>query len=157
VRRGRDLVLRADQATRQMMEQNSQESDGRLSDRLAALVGGVEEEFARPVTLEIAPAADDAAARISRPAMNLVARAAREALVNAAKHAGPCQLAVRVTVTRRNRLLLTVTDGGIGVGPRREEGYGTAALRRAVRRQGGVLRVNEVSTGGTKFAVSVPL
>jgi signal transduction histidine kinase len=157
VQRGRDLLLRADTATREVMEQNSQASQDRLSDRLATLVGSVEEEFARPVALEIAPAADDAANRMSRPALNLMARAAREALVNAAKHAGPCQLAVRVTVTRRNRLLLTVTDGGIGVGARREDGYGTAALRRAVRRYGGVLRVNGVATGGTKVAVSLPL
>jgi signal transduction histidine kinase len=94
---------------------------------------------------------------MTRSAANLVARAAREALVNAAKHAGPCQLAVTVTVTRRNRLLLTVTDGGIGIGRRRSDGYGTSALRRAVRRHGGVLRVDSVPTGGTKVAVSLPL
>jgi signal transduction histidine kinase len=157
VRRGRDLVLRADSATREVMEQLSQPTDDGLSDRLAALVGGIEEEFARPVQLDIARPAVLAARRIGRPALNLLARAAREALVNAAKHAGPCQLAVRVTVTRRNRLLLTVTDDGIGVARRRDEGYGTAALRRAVRRQGGVLRVDETTTGGTKVAVSLPL
>jgi signal transduction histidine kinase len=157
VRRGRDLLLRADDATRQVMERNSLASDDRLADRLTALVGSVEEEFARPVALEIAPAVLDAADAMSRPAINLMARAAREALVNAAKHAGPCQLAVRVTVTRGNRLLLTVTDGGIGVRARREDGYGTAALRRAVRHHGGALRVNGVATGGTKVAVSLPL
>lgn len=157
VQRGRDLLLRADAATREVMQQNSHAEDDRLSERLAELVGGVEEEFARPVQLEIEPMAVEAARSLSRPAMNLLARAAREALVNAAKHAGPCQLAVRVTVTRRHRLLLTVTDGGIGVAPRREDGYGTAALRRAVRKHGGALRVAEASTGGTKVAVSLPL
>jgi signal transduction histidine kinase len=157
VQRSRELLVRADVATRKVMEQNSQGSEEQLSDRLAALVGSIEEEFARPVALEIEPPAVEAASRMSQPAMNLVARAAREALVNAAKHAGPCQLAVRVAITHRNRLLLTVTDGGIGLGRRREEGYGTAALRRAVRRQGGAMRINETSTGGTKVAVSLPL
>lgn len=157
IQRARELLVRADVATRNVMEHNTPDSEDRLSDQLAALVGSIEEEFARPVALEVEPPAVEAASRMSRPAMNLVARAAREALVNAAKHAGPCQLAVRLTVTHRNRLLLTVTDGGIGVGRRREEGYGTAALRRAVRRQGGVMRVNETSTGGTKVAVSLPL
>jgi signal transduction histidine kinase len=157
VRRGRDLLMRADTATRQVMERNAQASESCLADRLAALVGSVEEEFARPVALEIAPAARDAVDEMGQSARNLIARAAREALVNAAKHAGPCQLAVRLTVTRRNRLLLTVTDGGIGVGVRREEGYGTAALRRAVRLQGGALRVNGIATGGTKVAVSLPI
>ena len=157
IKRGRDLLLRADIATRRVMEDNSQHIDDDLPDRLAALVGSVEEEFARPVALEITPLAAAAATTLSRSATNLVARAAREALVNAAKHAGPCQLAMKVTVTRRNRLLLTVTDGGIGVGSRREDGYGTRALRRAVRRHGGVLRVSAVSTGGTLVAVSLPL
>jgi signal transduction histidine kinase len=157
VQRGRDLLLRADDATRAVMERNSEASEDRLSARLAALAGSVEEEFGRPVALDIAPAADDAAGGFSRQAINLLARAAREALVNAAKHAGPCQLSVRVMVTRRHRLLLTVTDGGIGIGTRREDGYGTAALRRAVRRQGGAMRVIGVATGGTKVAVSLPL
>jgi signal transduction histidine kinase len=139
------------------MEDNSQHVDDHLPDRLAALVGSVEQEFARPVALEITPLAAAAATTLSRSATNLIARAAREALVNAAKHAGPCQLAMRVTVTRRNRLLLTVTDGGIGVGSHREDGYGTRALRRAVRRHGGVLRVSALSTGGTLVAVSLPL
>jgi signal transduction histidine kinase len=94
---------------------------------------------------------------MSQSAKSLIARAAREALVNAAKHAGPCQLAVRVSVTQRNRLLLTVTDGGIGVGARRGDGYGTAALRRAVRRHGGSLRVLGSAIGGTRVAVSLPI
>lgn len=157
VSRSRDLLLRADTTTRRIMEQNAQSGEDRLPDRLTALVDSIEEEFARPVALEIAPIAAEASIAMSRAATNLVARAAREALVNAAKHAGPCQLAVRVTVTRRNRLLLTVTDGGIGVGPGREDGYGTRALRRAVHRHGGLLRVNAVATGGTKVAVSLPL
>jgi signal transduction histidine kinase len=157
IKRGRDLLLRADTATRRVMEDNSRPVEDHLPDRLAALVGSVEEEFARPVALDIAPLAAAAAGTLSRSAISLIARAAREALVNAAKHAGPCQIAVAVTVTRRNRLLLTVMDGGIGVDPRHEDGYGTRALRRTVRRHGGVLRVSAASTGGTKVALSLPL
>jgi signal transduction histidine kinase len=157
IKRGRELLLRADTATRRVMEENSQHAEDHLPGRLAALVGSVEEEFARPVALDIAPLAAAAAGTLSRSATNLVARAAREALVNAAKHAGPCQIAVSVTVTRRNRLLLTVTDGGIGVGSRHGNGYGTRALRRTVRRHGGVLRVSAVATGGTNVALSLPL
>jgi signal transduction histidine kinase len=157
VERGRDLLLRAEAATRRVMEQNSHSEELGLAERLAALVGSIEEEFARPVALQIAPDAQAAAGTLTRSTTSLVARAAREALVNAAKHAGPCQLAVSVSVTRRNRLLLTVTDGGIGMGTAREDGYGTSALRRAVRRQGGLLRVASVPAGGTKVAVSLPL
>jgi signal transduction histidine kinase len=121
------------------------------------VVQAVEEEFGRPVSLDIAPDAAVATRALNRFAAGLLARAAREALVNAAKHAGPCRLGIRLTVTRRRRLLLTISDSGMGVGNRRGDGYGMAALRRAVRRHGGVLRVHPVSTGGTQVAVSLPL
>jgi signal transduction histidine kinase len=139
------------------MHRISDGDDSGLPARLAAVVGSVEEEFGKPVQLEIAPAAVDAARHMRRPAMNLLTRAAREALVNAAKHAGPCQLALRISLSRRKRLLLTVTDDGIGVADRSHRGYGTAAMRRAVRMHGGLLRVDEASTGGTKVTVSLPL
>jgi signal transduction histidine kinase len=157
IRRGRDLLLRADAATRQIMEQNSPPAEESLPDRLAAMIGGLEDEFGRPVVLDVSDEAARAARYMSRSALTLLTRASREALVNAIKHAGPCQLSVRASVTRRHRILVTVTDGGIGVKARRGDGYGTAALRRAVRLHGGVLRVAETSTGGTKVAVSLPL
>jgi signal transduction histidine kinase len=157
IRRGRDLLLRADAATRQIMEQNSPPVEESLPDRLAAMIGGLEDEFGRPVALDVSDEAALASRRMSRSALTLLTRASREALVNAIKHAGPCQLSVRASVTRRRRILVTVTDGGIGVNARRGDGYGTAALRRSVRLHGGVLRVAETSTGGTKVAVSLPL
>ncbi|MGO9957224.1 MAG: GAF domain-containing sensor histidine kinase [Solirubrobacteraceae bacterium] len=154
--RARELLARADAATRRLMERNSILEEAGFADRLASLVGEIEEEFDRAVALEVTPAAQRAAECLSAHGRQLIARAAREALVNAAKHAGPCQLSVRLTITRRNRLLLTVTDAGIGLGARRADGYGTAALRRAVRRHGGILRVNACSAGGTRVAVSLP-
>ena len=157
VERGRQLLLRADAATRRVMNENSLATHDGLSDRLAAVARSVEEEFDRRVALDIAPIVVDADPRLSGAVLNLLARAAREALVNAVKHAGPCQLGVRVTVTGGNRLLLTVTDRGIGLSAQRVDGYGTAALRRAVRSHGGVLRVHRVPTGGTRVAVSFPL
>jgi len=157
IRRSRNLLLRADEATRQIMEQNSPPCEESLRNRLGAMIRGVEDEFGRPVALDVSEDTALAARCMSRSALTLLTRAAREALVNAIKHAGPCQLAVRVSVTHRHRILLTVTDGGIGVKARRGDGYGTAALRRSVRLHGGLLRVAETSTGGTKVAVSLPL
>lgn len=155
--RARELLLRADAATRAIMDRNIDPDESRVSDVLARVITEVEEEYGRPAGLEVALAADEAAAGLSPAARQLVARTAREALVNAAKHAGPCQISVRLALTRRHRLLLTVTDAGVGLGPRRAEGYGTAALRRAVRRHGGTLRVTAASPiGGTRVAVSLP-
>ncbi len=157
IRRSHDLLLRADVATRKIMEQNSHPDDEPLSERLAATIGSLEGEFGRPVALDISDEAVAESSLLSRSALKLLCRAVREALINAIKHAGPCQLSVRVTVTRRHRILVTITDSGIGVTDRRGDGYGTAALRRSVRLHGGQLRVAETATGGTKVAVSLPL
>ena len=156
--RARDLLVRAEAATRAIMDRNAGPEETRLSELLARLIAEVEEEYGRAVGLEVSPASDDAAAALNSAARRLLARAAREAIVNAAKHAGPCQINVRLALTRRRRLMLTVVDGGVGVGPRRADGYGTAALRRAIRRQGGTLRVGAASpSGGTRVTTSLPV
>jgi signal transduction histidine kinase len=145
-------------AIRQAIRQLAPPSDDDFATRLAATVGAVEEEFGHSVQLEISPAASAALDTLGPARSGLLTKVAREALVNAAKHAGPCQLAVRVTVTRRGRLLLSVTDDGVGVGRRRREaGYGMAAMRRAVREHGGDLRLHAAATGGTRVSASLPL
>jgi signal transduction histidine kinase len=155
--RARDLLVRADEATRAIMDRNSRASDTGVSGLLAGVVTEIEDEYGRAVGLEVAPAADDAADDLSQAGRQLLVRAAREALINAAKHAGPCEVSVRLALTQRRRLLLTVTDTGVGVAARRGDGYGTAALRRAVRRQGGTLRVGAASAiAGTRVSVSLP-
>ena len=156
--RARDLLVRAEEATRAIMDRNAGPEETRVSELLARVISEVEEEYGRAVGLEVSPASEDAAAELTPVVRRLLARAAREAIVNAAKHAGPCQINVRLALTRRRRLLLTVTDAGVGVGPRRADGYGTAALRRAIRRHGGTLRVGAASaTGGTRVTASLPV
>jgi signal transduction histidine kinase len=158
IQRGRELVLRADAALREVMVNISPGGRDGLVERLAAAVHAVEEEFGRAVQLDIAPDAAEVAQDIDHPTMGVLARAAREALVNAAKHAGPCQLGITLRLSRRNRLVLTVTDHGVGLRTGCcPAGYGTAAVQRAVRLQGGSLRVESGATGGTRVIVSVPV
>jgi signal transduction histidine kinase len=156
--RAHDLITRSDAAVRELIDRSAQEQPGGLGERLGEVVGGVEDEFRRPVQLQISAPAAQAARSLTPHAENMLARVAREALVNAAKHAGPCQLAVHVTLTCRRRLMLSVTDDGIGTsGGGSSRGFGLASARRAVRRHGGSLRVHSGSAGGTRVAVSLPL
>jgi signal transduction histidine kinase len=155
--RARSLIVRADEAVRGIIQDLADRHPEGLEGLLVAVVTSVEDEFGQPVQLEIPPAAAAAAGALGRPSADLLAKVAREALVNAAKHAGPCQLALRVALTRRDRLVLAVADDGVGGDRGRSEGHGLASLRRAVRRQGGVLRVRVARTGGTTVTVSLPL
>jgi signal transduction histidine kinase len=95
---------------------------------------------------------------LRRPSADALIKAAREALVNAAKHAGPCRIRVQLTVTGRDRLLLTVIDDGVGrVRARTERGHGLSAVRRVLDAQSGCLRVGIAASGGTKVTASLPI
>ena len=158
LQRGRDLILRADAALREVMVTISPGEEDGLVARLAAVVHLVEDEFGRAVQLDIARDAAGLAEEVGTPAIDLLARAAREALVNAAKHAGPCQLGLTLRVSRRGRLVLIVTDHGVGLGNGgRRTGFGIAAVQRAARLQGGSLRVESGAAGGTRVILSVPV
>jgi signal transduction histidine kinase len=153
-----ELLVRGDAAVRDIIDRLSQRGPPDFPERLAEVASGIEDEFRRTVELDISNHAVLAAERLSPHARNLLAKVAREALVNAAKHAGPCRLSVSVSLTRRRRLLLSVSDDGIGVAARRRsDGFGLASTRRAVRRQGGALRVHARPAGGTTVVVSLPL
>jgi signal transduction histidine kinase len=156
--RTHELIARADAAVREVINAPEPAKPAGLGERLGEIVSAVEDEFRRPVQLVVSAPAAEAARTLSAHAHNLLGKVVREALVNAAKHAGPCQIAVSVSLTRRRRLLLSVSDDGIGTpSGRHADGFGLTATRRAVRRQGGVLRVHCGATGGTRVAVSLPL
>jgi signal transduction histidine kinase len=151
------LTLSAEQVVRTIIDgltpSSPEEDAGRL---LAGTVAAIEDEFGRSVKLRITPAAAAASHRLGSSATDLLAQVTREALVNAAKHAGPCQLSVRLSLAGGNRILLAVTDDGIGTRPG-TAGHGLASLRRAVRRHAGTLRVEGGATGGTTVTVGLPL
>ncbi|MGH2969865.1 MAG: sensor histidine kinase, partial [Solirubrobacteraceae bacterium] len=125
-----------------------------LAARLAAAAAEIQELHGIPVRLTVSPAAASVPS-LGEPVAGLVDRVAREALLNAAKHAGARRLEASVQV-RDGRLLLSVTDDGRGQGAS-PEGYGLAAIRRAVRRQGGTLTIGPRVPSGTDVVVSLPL
>ncbi|MEU5011700.1 GAF domain-containing sensor histidine kinase [Streptomyces sp. NPDC021749] len=78
-----------------------------------------------------------------------------EALSNAARHAGARHLEVTLSVTA-DRVTLTVTDDGVGVGDAPHTG-GLANLRARAEMHGGRLAVERPEGGGSRIVWWVPL
>jgi signal transduction histidine kinase len=129
-----------------------------LPSQLAAIVADVETEFGLAVRMDVSPAAEAASVDLRASTADALLRVARESLVNAAKHAGPCRVAVTLDADPKQSMQLTVLDDGIGLAVRRSDGgHGLAALRRVVRSTGGSLSVAAGVAGGTSIEVDVPL
>lgn len=154
----RALLVKGDEALRTVIHQLADTGADELAPELGRVVTEIEKEFQLRVHLEIADeAAAAAATELRQSERELLLRVAREALVNTAKHAGPCRAGVRVGLSRTRRLMLTVNDdgGGIAHGNARD-GHGLASLRRTVRSHGGILRVRS-GPAGTNVLLSLPL
>jgi signal transduction histidine kinase len=154
----RKLIARAEDALRSIIHEIAPKPAADLPSQLAAAVADVEDEFGLAVHMEISPAADAAASDLRVSAADALLRVARESLVNAAKHAGPCRVAVTLDAEPAKSVMLTVVDDGIGLSDRRSDGrHGLAALRRLVRNVGGSVSVTQGVAGGTSIRVDVPL
>ena len=77
-----------------------------------------------------------------------------EALTNAVKHAGDCDVVVAAR-TIDGRLRVVVTDDGTG-GADRDSGSGLAGLADRVHATGGTLKVVSPQGGGTRVEVNLP-
>ena len=91
----------------------------------------------------------------SDESVRLVWRVAQEAVRNALRHADADHLSVQVR-TVGSRLLLDVTDDGVGFAPRHGAGgIGLRSLRDLIRGAGGRLDVRSAPGGGTTVHVEV--
>ena len=109
VRHARGLLIRGDTTIRNVISRLSKAAPAAdLSSRLVSVVSGVEDEFSIAIRLQIDDEAAAGARRLRRAASDALVKVARETLVNAAKHAGPCRVDVRLEVSRRKRLTLEV-------------------------------------------------
>jgi signal transduction histidine kinase len=84
-----------------------------------------------------------------------VAAVLRESLTNVAKHAQAAKIRVRVQADGQ-RLALTVTDNGVGLG-RSTRRSGLANLHRRAERHGGEFDVRNAPEGGLLLQWSIPL
>ena len=79
----------------------------------------------------------------------------RESLTNVAKHAQAAKIRVRVQADTQ-RLALTVTDNGVGLGTSTRRS-GLANLHRRAERHGGEFGVSNAPEGGLRLRWSIPL
>ena len=157
VTHARTLVTRGSAAVRSVSHQLARPPVCDLPVRLRAAISSVEEEFAVPVGFDLSPEVTEVARGVPAPLADVLVRAAREALVNAAKHGGKCKVSVRLRATRGERLHLTVVDDGVGLTKSGARGHGLRSLQRALGEHGGRLRVSAAPGGGTMVMASVPM
>jgi signal transduction histidine kinase len=156
--RTRSLLLKGDGAIREVIHQLAQPIRGDLAESLGVMVQGLSEEFQTSIRLEVPDPVAEAARILRRATAEVLVKTAREAAVNSIKHAGPCSISIRLGISHRNRLVLTVTDDGSGGSLNGlRKGHGLDSARRAMRNRGGVLRVYSGEVKGTKVLASVPL
>lgn len=157
ISRARGLLIRGDTAIRTVIHKLSRPLAADIVTRLACVVSGVEDEFSLLIHVHADPGAAEAGRNLRRPASDALMKAAREALVNAAKHAGPCRVTVKLEAQRGDHLRLTVSDDGFGArAPGAGHHHGLAAIDQLVSDQSGWTAIVHGETGGTVVTVTMP-
>jgi signal transduction histidine kinase len=158
ISRARGLLLKGDTEIRNAIHQLSRPVGADLAYRLALLIDELQDELAVSISLDLPRRVADVATEVRGPVADAMIKTAREAVVNAAKHANPNTVSVRLQVARHSRLRLTITDDGIGIANGKGglgTGHGLTAVRRVMRENGGLVRVGRGRSGGTKVTASV--
>jgi signal transduction histidine kinase len=137
----------------------SRDAIGELSDPVAATVGEsldavaqeLRDRFEIPIVVDVGPDVE-----LEPAAREHVARIAREAIANAARHGGARNLIV--SLQRRDaNLVLRVLDDGCGMlaadGTDAREGFGLGSMRERAATLGGSLRLHAGVGGGTELEV----
>lgn len=128
-------------------------SGGQLSAALAAVCGDVEDTFAISVSQVVVGEAE-----LDEPLTALV-QAAREAIVNAAKHAGVEEVSVYAEVEPTS-VAVFVRDRGKGFDPEGvpEDRHGLAdSIRGRMERNGGAVRLRTAPGEGTEVHLEMPV
>lgn len=156
--KARDLLVRSEVSLREAIHQIAPPEGATFAERLRAAASTVATEFDVDVRVDVPDELGARGQRIpqSGAGAEVLVRAAREAMVNAAKHsrARRITLALRLTATR---VRVSVDDDGTGITDQQVEGYGLTSLRRSLRRVGASLRISAPPGGGTRLSVSLPL
>ena len=93
----------------------------------------------------------------------LLFQSVRELVMNALKHAGPCEISVTVS-QRENDLVVQVADDGAGFDPSRagasrdrKGGFGLFSIRQRLEGLGGRLEIDSTPGKGTTATIDVPV
>ncbi|MBC2637649.1 MULTISPECIES: GAF domain-containing sensor histidine kinase [unclassified Rhodococcus (in: high G+C Gram-positive bacteria)] len=152
------MLVRSEQSLREAiygLAGGSRQRAG-LADRLVDAVHELEEQFAVAVELVAQSAVLAAADSLPEPVTVAVVAAAREAVINAVKHARASEITVEVAQNEAMRLDVIVRDNGIGSAVT-AEGYGRRAMSRKLAAQGASVEFQAAPGGGTEVQIHAPL
>jgi signal transduction histidine kinase len=123
-------------------------------------LGGAIEYEARRMSA-IAGIAMPVAARVTEAVDSEIATAAfrvfEEALTNAVRHAHASRISTTVGTTRRGRLIVYVSDNGVGIPRLNVRSLGLLGMSERARKLGGALRITSRPDHGTRVLLTLPL
>jgi|GEM_PF-5621669 len=161
ITKARALLVRGDREIHETIHRLSQPCADSFRERLVATVETVSEDFGVAIHVDVPTDVGDAASALDTPRLDAMLRAVREAATNAAKHAGPCRIAVeaRVAGDADPAMVVTIVDDGIGPKIERpgRHRHGLSAARRQLAEHGGDLHVAQRSPVGTTVTAKLSL
>ncbi|MCE0761901.1 GAF domain-containing protein [Pseudonocardia kujensis] len=151
-RRALELIDRGDRELREVIHHLAETAVPVRSqvEELCEVVAEVEQQFGITIRLDLPDG--DAVPTLRGARRAAVLGAAREAMVNAAKHAGPCTISVVFAARPSGVAVLRVVDDGVGMRGSRP-GYGLTAIRRRLMEQGASLVLRAGPDGGTEVLI----
>ncbi|GEK79637.1 sensor histidine kinase [Agrococcus baldri] len=159
VHRADALLARAEAALGQLTTAWNPVANAHLIESVKTIVEDVTRDFGLSVRFRYDEAVGELAERATVDALTTLCRVAREALVNAAKHAGSTEVAVGLETDRDGRLVLSVVDDGVGIpmeGHKPAAGrHGIVTLRRLVESLGGRFEVSRLEPRGTRVVAAL--
>lgn len=154
----RALLTKGDAAIRNLIGWHATTPTPGLARRLRLEIEAVEAEFGVMVRVEMP--ADNVVNHIRGAVADCLVKVAREAAVNAAKHAGQCRIGLDLHLQADEKIVITVVDDGLGVPDESviPAERGLRSLRRAVKDAGGTLRISKLGHSfGTRVTASFPI
>lgn len=126
----------------------------------AALVTRVVDEFRRQTGLQVRCVTSDASPPLSGELEHEIGQIVREALTNAARHAGARRVSVTVSLTHDEaglRILISDNGRGFDVGAPAGGGAGLLGIRERAARMGAAVEIQSQPGEGTQLILTVPL
>ncbi len=145
-----DLDTTVKELRRSIFQLHQRPGEGNLRADLEAIVVAARTSLGFLPELEV----DGDIERIPEEVAPHLVAVAREALSNAARHAGASAVQVRLTI--EDDLMLVIEDDGIGLQPGTHRG-GLASMVRRAETMGGFCELAGLPTGGTRVTWRVPL
>lgn len=158
VQRGLDLLRQVSQEGRKALR--SLRSTHSTSDSLEHALSLLPKEFTLPDSIDFL-VTTEGDSRVLRPLVRDEAYLiAREAVINAFRHARPSRIEIEVDYASRN-LCILVRDNGCGIDPQmlktgREGHWGLSGMRERAEKTGGTLEVSSRIDNGTEVKLSIP-